>query len=60
MQLSARFEPAFLPLVSLLFPWVFFWAWDAAAEVAACLHPVMALAQVCIMWVRGGDVARKL
>ena len=60
MHLSARFEPIFLPPVSLLFSQVFFWAWDAAAEVAAHLCPVMALAWVCIMWVGGGDVARKL
>ena len=59
-HLSAHFEPVFLHPVSLLFPQVFFWAWDAATEVAAHLHPVVALAQVCIMWVGGGDVARKL
>ena len=59
-HLSAHFEPVFLPLVSLLYPQVFFWAWDAATEVVACLRPVVALAWVCIMWVGGGDVARKL
>ena len=60
MHFSAHFEPVFLPTVSLLSPWVFFWAWDAAAEVVTRLCPVVALAWVCIMWVRGGDVARKL
>ena len=56
MHLSACFEPVFLPPVSLSSPQVFFWALDAAA---AHLHPVVALAQVCILWVGGGDVARK-
>ena len=59
MHLSLHFEPVFLPLVSLSSPQVFFWALDAAAEVVAHLHPVVALARVCIMWVGGGDVARK-
>ena len=59
MYLSPCFKTVSLPLVSLSFPWVFFWALNAAAEVAAHLRPVMALARVCILQVVGGDVARK-
>ena len=55
MHLSPHFETVLLPLVSLSSPQVFFWALDAATEVAACLHPVVALAQVCIMWQGSGD-----